>query len=78
MFSHSLGGMRTVRLGRADGKTVIQCTNGTRVRGDTDMLETPAAEVGMASLCNFPAIEFAVVRAATDTAGTPPVARELI
>jgi len=30
------------------------------------MFETPAADVGMASFCNFPAIEFVVVRAATD------------
>jgi hypothetical protein len=29
----------------------------------------------MASFCNYPAIQFAVVRAATDTAGTPPMAR---
>jgi hypothetical protein len=45
-----------------------------------DMFEIPAADVGMASFCNFPTIEFAVVtsRAATDTAGTPPVARVLI
>jgi hypothetical protein len=44
------------------------------------MFETPAADVGMASFSSFPAIEFAVVtsRAATDTAGTPPVARVLI
>jgi hypothetical protein len=69
--------MPTVRSVRADGKPVIQRINGTTVPRRDDMFETPAADVGMASFSNFPAIEFAVVtrRTATDTAGTPPVAR---
>jgi len=71
--------MRTVRCGRAEGKPVIQRTNGTTVPRCDDMFETPTADVRMARFCNFPAIEFAVVtsRAATD-AGTAPVARVLI
>ena len=72
--------MPTVRFGRADGEPDIQRINGTTVSWRDKMFETPAADVGMASFSNFPAIEFAVVtsRAATNAAGTPPVARVLI